>query len=152
MCITLYTVTVTYALYSDVAVTVTDTYIFGIRVMVRAERLIAGLLVHIPEDQSRNGEHEDEHPEHGEDAQHVSPAPEETSALWSQHGHQPVHTHERNEHDGGIHVGVAQIEEQLAHGASEHPRLFGQVHDEEHSQAHDGTIGTRQVQDDQCCD
>lgn len=59
------------------------------------------------------------------------------STLWSQHGHQPVHTHECDEHDGGIHVGVAQVEEQLAHAASELPGLPGQVYDEEHGEAHD---------------
>ncbi|MCI4377730.1 hypothetical protein PGIGA_G00206960, partial [Pangasianodon gigas] len=99
--------------------------------------------------QSRDGKREDEHPEHGEDAQYVSPPREDVSTLWSQHGDQPVHTHECDEHDGGIHVGVAQIEKQLAHGASKHPRLLGQVHNEEHGEAHDGTISTRQVQDDQ---
>lgn len=58
-----------------------------------------------------------------------------------------MHTHERDKHDGGIHVGVAQVEEKLTHGASEHPRLLDQVHDEEHREAHDGTISARQVQD-----
>lgn len=71
------------------------------------------------------------------------------STLWPHHGHQPVYAQESDEHDRGIHVSIAQVEEQLAHGAAEHPRLHGQVDDEEYGEAHDNTVGTCQVQDDQ---
>lgn len=39
--------------------------------------------------------------------------------------HHPVHTHQCDQEDGSIHVGVTQIEETFAHDVAKYPCLLG---------------------------
>lgn len=65
------------------------------------------------------------------------------------HDHHPVHAHQRDHKDWGVHVGVAQVEQDFTHGFTEDPRLFGQVDDEEDGEGHEEAICTRQVKDEE---
>lgn len=51
--------------------------------------------------------------------------------------------------DGGVHVGQAQVEEDLAHHLLEDPLLKNEVDDKERCEGHDGAISDGQVEDEQ---
>lgn len=59
-----------------------------------------------------------------------------------------MQAHEHDQEDGGVHVGVAQVEDGLAHKVAIHPRLFGQIDDEEDGEGHEEAVGARQVEDE----
>ena len=59
-----------------------------------------------------------------------------------------MHAHQGDQEDGRVHVGVAQVEQGLAQGVTEDPRLLGQVGDEEDGEDHEEAVGTRQVEDE----
>lgn len=65
------------------------------------------------------------------------------------HRHEPVHAHQHDQEDGGVHVGVAQVEQAFAHDVAEDPRLLGQVDDEEDGDGHERAVGERQVEDEE---
>lgn len=60
-----------------------------------------------------------------------------------------MHAHQHDEKDGGVHVGVTQVEDAFTHDITEHPRLFGQVDNEEDCEGHEEAIGARQVEDEE---
>lgn len=59
-----------------------------------------------------------------------------------------MQAHEHDQEDGGVHVGVAQVEDGLAHEVAVHPRLLGQVDDEEDGEGHEEAVGACQVEDE----
>lgn len=76
-------------------------------------------------------------------------AGDDTYALWPQHCHKSIEAHEHDELDGGIHVGQAQVKEDLTHHIPKHPRLHNQVDDEEWSESHQRAISYSQVEDEE---
>lgn len=59
-----------------------------------------------------------------------------------------MHAHHHDEKDGGVHVGVAQVEDEFTHGVTKYPLLHGQVDDEEDGEGHDEAVRTCQVEDE----
>lgn len=101
---------------------------------------------HVSKHQRGQGDHHDQHPHAHDHPPHHLPA-DPVQFPWKQHGHHPVHAHQRDEKDGGVHVGVAQVEEAFTHEVPKDPRLLGQVDDEEDGESHEGAIGAGQVED-----
>lgn len=124
------------------------TYIFGFCVVVYAEQ---ALILHLwlPENQNRQSQNKDQQPLSHKDRQDDLAPGERMDTMGPPHSHKPVEAHQHYQHDGGVHVGVAQVEQQLAHHSAEHPALLGHVDQEKHGEAHDGAVGAGQVQDQQ---
>lgn len=59
-----------------------------------------------------------------------------------------MHAHQHDEEDGGVHVGVAQVKDGLAHEVAVHPGLLGQVDDEQDAEEHDEAVGAGQVENE----
>lgn len=97
---------------------------------------------------ARYRHHEHQDPKSYQQASHDPRAGKGALAVGPDHGHQPVQAHQHDEHDGGVHVGVAQVEEQLAGLVPEYPVALGQVDDEEDGESHQEAIGECQVEDE----
>lgn len=63
-----------------------------------------------------------------------------------------MHAHQCDQEDGGVHVGVAQVEQDFTHDVTKHPCLLGQVDDEEDGEGHEAAVGARQVEDEEAGD
>lgn len=64
------------------------------------------------------------------------------------HGHQSVQAHQRDQEDGGVHVGATEVVQDLAHGQAEDPGPQGEVDDEERREQHEHAVCAGQVQDE----
>lgn len=62
------------------------------------------------------------------------------------HGHQPVQAHQRDQEDGGVHVGAAEVIQDLAHGLAEDPGALDEVDDEERREQHEHAVCAGQVE------
>lgn len=82
----------------------------------------------------RNQHHQYPHADDG--PLHKRPGNHGSYFSGQYHDNHPVHTHQRDQEDGGIHVGVAQVEDTFAHDVAKHPRLLGEVHNEEDGEGH----------------
>lgn len=106
------------------------------------------ILSHVSEHSRRYGEHHNHHPHAYNHPGHHLPAEHGRHFPGQHHYHHPVQAHEHDQEDGGIHVGVAQVEDGFAHKVAIHPCLLGQVDDEEDGEGHEEAVGTRQVEDE----
>lgn len=107
------------------------------------------VLPHVSKHNGRDSDQHHHHP-HGYDCPlHDLPADPGGHPPGQHHNHHPVHAHQRDQEDGGVHVGVAQVEEAFTHDGAEHPRLLGQVDDEEDGEGHEEAVSTGQVEDEQ---
>lgn len=107
---------------------------------------------HVSEDNCWDRGDHHEHPHHRQHPQYSPPASDDADAMRPQHCHQPVEAHQHDEVDGGVHVGQAQVEEDLAHHHLKHPLLHDQVDDEERSESHQGAVGKGEVDDEESGD
>lgn len=71
---------------------------------------------------------------------------ERGETMWPHHGHQPVQAHQCDQEDGGIHVGTAEVKQDLAHGQAKDPGPLDEVDDEEWREHHEKAICTGQVE------
>lgn len=109
---------------------------------------VSDVLPHVAEHSRGDGEHHHQHPhDHDHPDHHLPAEPGREAAGQHQHRH-PVEAHQHDEEDGGIHVGVAQVEDGLAHEVAVHPGLLGQVDDEQDAEAHDEAVRAGQVEDE----
>lgn len=106
------------------------------------------VLPHVSKHQRGDGNHHHQHPHAYDHPPHNLPADQRGHSPRQHHGNQPVRAHQCDQKDGGVHVGVAQVEHAFAHGVAKDPRLFGQVDDEEDGEGHEEAVGTRQVEDE----
>lgn len=60
-----------------------------------------------------------------------------------------MHAHQHDEKDGGVHVGVTQVKDGLAHKVAVHPGLLGQVDNEQDAEEHDEAVSAGQVEDEE---
>jgi len=107
------------------------------------------VLSDVPKHQRGDGDDHHQHPQSHHHPPHNPRGDQGGHLPVEHHGHQPVHAHQRDQKDGGVHVGVAQVEHAFAHGVAEHPRLLGQVDDEEDGERHEAAVGERQVEDEE---
>lgn len=110
--------------------------------------LLVFVLPHVSKHQRGDGNHHHQHPHAHDHPPHNLPADQGGHSPRQHHGNHPVHAHQRDQKDGGVHVGVAQVEQAFAHGVTKDPRLLGQVDDEEDGEGHEEAVGTRQVEDE----
>lgn len=110
---------------------------------------LISVLSHVSKHQRGDGNDHHQHPHANDHPPHHLPADLGGQSPRQHHDHQPVHAHQRDQEDGGVHVGVAQVEQAFTHGVAEHPRLLGQVDDEEDGEGHEEAVGTRQVEDEE---
>lgn len=106
------------------------------------------VLPHDAEDGRGDGEHHHQHPHDADHPDHHLPAEARRDAARQHQHHHPVHAHQHDEEDGGVHVGVAQVEDGLAHEVAVEPGLLGQVDDEQDAEGHDEAVGAGQVEDE----
>lgn len=111
--------------------------------------LLIMVLSDVSKHQRGNSDEHHQHPRAPDHPPHHLLAHQGGEAHRHHHGNHPVHAHQRDEEDGGVHVGVAQVEQAFAHGVSKHPRLHGQVDDEEDGEDHEEAVCTRQVEDEE---
>lgn len=111
--------------------------------------LVIGDFYDIPKHQWWDSNHHDQHPHSPNNSPHNLPGHQVREFLWEQHSHHPVDTHQRDQKDGGVHVGVAQVEQAFAHGYTKDPLLLGQVNDEEDGEDHDKPISKCKVEDEE---
>lgn len=95
----------------------------------------------------RNQQHQ--HPHAKDHPPHNLLAGQDARLPRKHHGHQPVDAHQRDQEDGGVHVGVAQVEQAFTHGVTKDPRLLGKVDNEEDGERHEEAVGTSQVKDEE---
>lgn len=107
------------------------------------------VLSHVSKHKRGDRDHHHHHPHANDDPPHNLPADQGRHFPRKHHGHQPVHAHQCDQEDGGVHVGVAQVEQALTHDVTEDPRLLGQVDDEEDGEGHEEAIGARQVENEE---
>lgn len=75
---------------------------------------------------SRGGRnHHHQHPHSYDGPLHKLPGDDGRYFSGQHQDSHPVHTHQCDQEDGGIHVGVAQIEETFAHDIAKYPCLLG---------------------------
>lgn len=67
--------------------------------------------------------------------------------LRPHHGHQPVEAHQCDQEDGGVHVGAAEVIQDLAHGQAEDPGPLEEVDDKERCEQHEHAVCAGQVED-----
>lgn len=72
---------------------------------------------------------------------------ENAETLRPHHGHQPVQAHHRDQKDGGVHVGAAEVIQDLAHGQTEVPAPLDEVDDEKRREHHEHAVCAGQVKD-----
>lgn len=82
------------------------------------------------------GNHHHQHPHAYEGPFHKRPSDDGRYLLGEHQDNHPVHAHQRDQEDGGVHVGVAQVEEDFAHDVAKYPCLLGEVHNEEDGERH----------------
>lgn len=103
---------------------------------------------HVSKHQRRHRDDHDQQPHACDHPPHHLPAGQGVRSGGQHHGHQPVHAHQRDQEDRGVHVGVAQVEQAFTHDLAEDPRALGQVDDEEDGERHEEAVGARQVEDE----
>lgn len=107
------------------------------------------ILSHVSKHSRGDSEHHHQHPHAHDHPLHDLLAKQRRHFPGQHQDHHPVHAHQRDQKDGGVHVGVAQVVDAFAHDVAEHPRLLGQVDDEEDGEGHEEAIGTCQVEDEE---
>lgn len=107
------------------------------------------VLSHVSKHERRDGERHDQDPRAHDHPPHDLPADQRRQPPGQHHHCHPVHAHQHDHEDGGVHVGVAQVEQAFAHDVAEDPSLLGQVDDEEDGDGHEEAVGARQVEDEE---
>lgn len=107
------------------------------------------VLPHISKHQRGDGNQYHQQPHAHKDPGHDLLGDEGRHPPWKHDSHQPVHAHQGDEEDGGVHVDIAQVEQAFAQGIPEDPGLHGQVDDEEDGEGHEAAVGTGQVEDEE---
>lgn len=104
------------------------------------------ILVHLSKYQRGDGDEHHQHPHAYYHPDHNLPVDLGGQLPGPHHNHQPVHAHQRDQKDGSVHVGVAQVKQRFTHGVAKDPRLLGEVDNEEDGERHEEAIGTGQVE------
>lgn len=128
------------------------TYMSSLSVIGRTHQSVvvhfSVVLSHVPKNKRGDSNDHHQHPHAYDHPPHNLPAGHPGHSSWKHQNHQPVHTHQCDEKDGCVHVGVAQVEQAFAHDVAKVPRLPGEVDDEEDGEDHEKAIGKCQVEDE----
>lgn len=97
--------------------------------------------------QNGHGQSQSQDPDHHKCPDYSLALAEGGEMLRPHHSHQPVQAHQGDQEDGGVHVGAAEVIQDLAHGYAEDPGPLDEVDDEERREHHEHAICTGQVED-----
>lgn len=110
--------------------------------------LVIDVLPNVSEHSRGNGKHHHQYPHDHDHPDHNLPGEPGREAAGQHQHHHPVDAHQHDEKDGGVHVGVAQVKDGLAHKVAVHPGLLGQVDDEQDAKEHDEAVSAGQIEDE----
>lgn len=129
------------------------TYMSRQGVIGRTHESYIVILIRVPSDVSKHDRgdrnHQHQQPHAYDHPPHDLPADQGRHPPGKHQDHHPVHAHQCDQKDGRVHVGVAQVEEAFTHDFAKHPRLCGQVDNEEDGEGHEEAVSARQVEDEQ---